>query len=110
MAKFLKETPSGPQYVEVRDVNILFGNYSEGDARVGKHGFLPGLSGVSGEFLDGNGAWATPATGVLGPVSAVVGHLAAFATADGQTIADSGFSAEDLVADGYPAALGHANL
>lgn len=44
------------------DSDIVFSDTTAGNADSDQHGFLPKLSGDSDTWLDGKGAWTTPAT------------------------------------------------
>jgi hypothetical protein len=70
-------------------------------ATAGSAGFMPNLPGSAAVYLDGTGAWSTPASGsggsgsggggnVVGPASAVAQHIAVFADTTGKLLADGG--------------------
>lgn len=62
------------------------------NATTGRHGFLPKLSGSAAQFLDGSGAWSTPAGGSPGGASGNLQYNAAgsFGGATGLSYAGSG--------------------
>lgn len=45
----------------VTENHLSFSDVTSDDATTGQHGLLPKLSGSSTQFLDGTGAWSTPA-------------------------------------------------
>lgn len=47
----------------ILDSDISFSDITTNNASVTKHGFLPKLSGNVAQYLDGTGAWSTPAGG-----------------------------------------------
>lgn len=50
---------------DITDATLPFSDITTNNSSLIKHGFLPKLSGVSGQFMDGVGVWAVPAgTGV----------------------------------------------
>ncbi len=56
--KFLKADGT---WASVKDSDLSFTNITTNNVSPSKHGFCPILPGVAGEFLNGNGTWATPA-------------------------------------------------
>lgn len=48
---------------KIRDSVLYLSDITTGDSSTVRHGLLPKLSGVSTQFLNGAGAWATPASG-----------------------------------------------
>lgn len=69
------------------------------NASSARHGFLPKLSNVATEFLNGQGAFAVPGSGnyVSGPASSVSNHLALFDGTDGKLLKDGGALALSLI-------------
>lgn len=55
-----------PITVPYNDVNLTTSDVTTNNASTSKHGFLKKLSGVSTEFMNGAGNWATPAGGGSG--------------------------------------------
>lgn len=47
----------------VFDTSISFSDTAAGNATAARHGFLPKLSGIVTEYLNGTGAWSVPAGG-----------------------------------------------
>jgi hypothetical protein len=50
-----------PSYGQVVETDFGFTNVGTANADNTKHGLLQKLSGVAGQYLDGSGAWSTPA-------------------------------------------------
>ena len=50
-----------PTFSAVVEDDITLANVTTNNSSAAKHGFLPKLSGVSTQFLDGDGNWSTPA-------------------------------------------------
>ena len=48
--------------------NVVFTDITSNNASISKHGFMPKLSDVSDEFLNGKGVWTTISAGVSGVV------------------------------------------
>lgn len=54
---------ASPTYAQVKDSDLSTSDITTNNASDSKHGFLPKLSGVATEYLDGSGNWSTPAGG-----------------------------------------------
>ncbi len=85
-------TNTGDQVLS--DATITTSDVTTNNATSLKHGFLPKLSGSATQFINGSGAWSTPAGGgdVAGPASAVSGRVATFNGTTGKIIQDSGLT------------------
>ena len=79
----------------VTETKLLLSDTTTGNVSTAKHGFAPKLSNSATTYLDGTGAWTTPAgtggegggTGdVVGPSSSVDGEIAVFSGVGGKTI------------------------
>lgn len=57
---------TGVKWEQVKDSEVTFTDITTGDASASNHGFLKKLDNVSSHFLDGTGAWSTPASGSVG--------------------------------------------
>lgn len=55
---------------KVNDADIVFSNVTTNNASPTKHGFAPLLSNIATEYLNGQGAWSTPAGGSGGALGA----------------------------------------
>lgn len=62
------------------------------------HGLVPKAPNVAGQYLNGTGAWATPAGAgdVTGPGSSVSGNIATYGDTSGTLLADSGYAPTDF--------------
>jgi hypothetical protein len=75
---------------------LLLTDVTTNDSTAARHGFLPKLSNVATQFLNGTGTWTAPAGGgdgtgdVIGPASSVNNNLSVFSGTTGKLIADSG--------------------
>lgn len=47
----------------IEETDLNFSDVTTANASTSKHGLLPKLSGISTQYLDGTGAWSTPAGG-----------------------------------------------
>lgn len=66
--KFLTQTGTGsasadPAWGTIQGSDITFTDVTTGNATTSNHGYLRKLSGTSTQYLDGSGAWSTPASG-----------------------------------------------
>jgi hypothetical protein len=85
--------------VEESDANLQTYDITTNDASTTKHGFLKKLSNVSTEFMNGQGAWATPAGG-----SSVINNYLT-----GLTLTNGTDATNDInIAAGYCADSGNA--
>jgi hypothetical protein len=75
------------------------------NASASAHGLLPKLSGNAAEFLNGQGAFATPAGGgdVSGPASAVDDRIATFDGTTGKLLQDGGATIVEAIASAVAA-------
>lgn len=48
----------------VNDTDVVFTNNIIGNASAAKHGYLPLLSGIASQYLDGTGTWSDPSGGL----------------------------------------------
>jgi len=66
--KFLNGAAT-PTFAQVKDSDLSTSDVATNNVSTAKHGFVPKAPGVSTQYLDGTGAWSTPAGGGGGSTS-----------------------------------------
>jgi hypothetical protein len=60
--RFLNGAAS-PSFAQVKDTDLFFADNTTNNVSAAKHGFVPKAPAVATQYLDGTGAWSTPAGG-----------------------------------------------
>jgi hypothetical protein len=63
--RFLNGAAS-PSFAQVKDTDLFFADNTTNNVSAAKHGFVPKAPAVATQYLDGTGAWSTPAGGGSG--------------------------------------------
>lgn len=81
------------------ETRVSFTDVTTNNSSSSKHGFLPKLSNVSTQFLNGTGGWTTPAGAgdVVGPGSSVNNGFALFNGTTGKLIKNASVEIPDVV-------------